>query len=944
MGTESARGVYATVEGSGRHLSRVPGRGEPMDAGRFRGVRELFEQALGRRPEERASFLDVSCGGDAELRAEVERLLAADGAAGGFLEQPALGPGFELPPAFAKGADAPDHTAGERIGPYKILRRIGTGGMSEVYLGVRADDEFQKRVALKIIRHDLGTEDRVRRFRTERQILAGLDHPAIAKMLDGGTTESGLPYFVMDYVEGVPIDEYCDRSRLSVRERLELFLTVCSAIQYAHQNLIVHRDVKPSNILVTAEGQVKLLDFGIAKLLRPDLVALEMEHTATWVRPMTPRYASPEQVQGKLVTTASDVYSLGVLLYELLTGHLPYRLEGRPPTELGRLVVDQEPERPSTAIGRVETGMSRRAPETPVTLDSVSQARATPPPQLRRQLSGDLDNIVLMALRKEAQRRYASAEQLAEDVRRYLKGLPVLARKDTLSYRTAKFVRRNWLGVGVAAAFVLLLVGFALTMALQARRIAHERDQAKVERDRAEQVVGFMQKIFEVSDPAEAKGEEISAREILDRGAARVQQDLKNQPEVRATLIAAIGNVYKSLGSYDRARELLEEALATREQLYPGDSTQVADSLHDVGLVLDLQGNPAAAETFLRKALAMRQKLAGGQHPPVAASLNLLGSVVRRQGRYEEAAELYRMALSMEPTLGMHETVMSAKNDLAALLVEVGDPKGAEPLLHEALGMCRQLFGEKSLPVAQGMSNLGAVLGMQGKYVEAEPYLRGALALYRKLLDVDHPVLADSLNNLAKLLQRKSEFDAAEALLREALRIERKRLGPRHPKVALRAFNMSELLQDQGKLGEAEAFARESLEIRRGSLGSDHADVGSSLSRLGDVLVEAGQPREAEPVLRESLRILEAALPSDHWRTANARSLFGRCLAAQGMFEEAGPLLLAGYEALRDQPRVEPRYVHGAHTRLVSFYEALGKPEAASAVGGADRPQKTNAP
>jgi len=944
VGTESARGVYATVEGSGRHLSRVPGRGEPMDAGRFRGVRELFEQALGRRPEERASFLDVSCGGDAELRAEVERLLAADGAAGGFLEQPALGPGFELPPAFAKGADAPDHTAGERIGPYKILRRIGTGGMSEVYLGVRADDEFQKRVALKIIRHDLGTEDRVRRFRTERQILAGLDHPAIAKMLDGGTTESGLPYFVMDYVEGVPIDEYCDRSRLSVRERLELFLTVCSAIQYAHQNLIVHRDVKPSNILVTAEGQVKLLDFGIAKLLRPDLVALEMEHTATWVRPMTPRYASPEQVQGKLVTTASDVYSLGVLLYELLTGHLPYRLEGRPPTELGRLVVDQEPERPSTAIGRVETGMSRRAPETPVTLDSVSQARATPPPQLRRQLSGDLDNIVLMALRKEAQRRYASAEQLAEDVRRYLKGLPVLARKDTLSYRTAKFVRRNWLGVGVAAAFVLLLVGFAVTMALQARRIAHERDQAKVERDRAEQVVGFMQKIFEVSDPAEARGEEISAREILDRGAARVQQDLKNQPEVRATLIGAIGNVYRSLGAYDSARELLEEALEIRNELYPGGSTAVADTMHNLGEVLLQQGKTKDAEVLFRNALVLRQRLLGSGHSDVAATLNRLGQAIQEQGRYEEAAEYYERVRLLEPTLAPNEQVIESRNGLAVVSIRTGDLKTAEELLREALEMRKRLHGEKHPEVAVSMTNLGAVLGMQGKYTEAEPYLKGALDLYRELLEPDHPTLAKSLNNMAKLLQRQGELGPAEGLLREAIEIERKRPGPDHPMVAQLAHNMSELLQDEGNLREAEVFARESLEARRKFPGGEQADIGSSLSRLADVLVSMSRFGEAEPLLRESVRTLEAALPRDHWRVANAQSLLGACLAARGHFEAAEPLLRSGYDSLSGQPGVEPRYLNAARARLGRFYEDRGEPEAARALGGDPSPQKTSAP
>jgi serine/threonine protein kinase len=435
-----------------------------MPDDRMKKIEKIFDGALQRSAAERAAFLDRACGDDDNLRREVEGLLAADSRAGEFLEQPIAEHGIELRPQ----GSAP---GGELVGAYRLLRRIGEGGMSEVYLAVRADDEYQKRVALKIIRQDLDREDMLRRFRTERQILAGLDHPNIAKLLDGGTTEGGLPYFVMDYIEGVPVDQYCDRGKLTLRERLELFRSVCSAVQYAHQNLVVHRDIKASNILVTSDGVPKLLDFGIAKLVKPDQFAQQAEYTATWLRPMTPRYASPEQVQGKLVTTASDVYSLGVLLYHLLTGHFPYRLEGRPPTELARLVVEEQPEKPSTAITRVETDPRARTRE-PVSADVVSKARRTQPPQLRRQLAGDLDNIVLMALRKEPQRRYASVEQFAEDTRRYLRGLPVLARQDTLGYRTSKFLRRNWLGVAVATGFVLLLVGFALTMVVQANRIA----------------------------------------------------------------------------------------------------------------------------------------------------------------------------------------------------------------------------------------------------------------------------------------------------------------------------------------------------------------------------------------------------------------------------------------------------------------------------------------
>jgi serine/threonine protein kinase len=417
----------------------------------WKQVKEIFNAALDRSVDEREAFLDEACGGDLSLRQQGERLINIHQQAGDFIEdRAATTQDSLLTNEFV--TLAPDPMIGRQVGAYRLVREIGRGGMGAVYLAVRADDQYQKRVALKLVKRGMGTKDILRRFRHERQILAGLNHPYIAQLLDGGTTEDGLPYFVMEYVEGQPITNYCDTHKLTIAERLKLFRQVCAAAQYAHQNLVVHRDLKPSNILITADGAPKLLDFGIAKLLNPELSAQAIDPTVTALRLMTPEYASPEQVRGEPVTTASDVYSLGIVLYELLTGHRPYRLKSRMPHDILRTVCEEEPERPSTVIDRVEAGASAEgATHIPLAPEIVSRTREGQPDKLRRRLQGDLDNIVLMAMRKEPQRRYATVNQLSEDIRRHLEGLPVVARKVTFGYRLQKFIARHKTSAAAAA-------------------------------------------------------------------------------------------------------------------------------------------------------------------------------------------------------------------------------------------------------------------------------------------------------------------------------------------------------------------------------------------------------------------------------------------------------------------------------------------------------------
>ncbi len=910
-----------------------------MEPERWRRVQEIFAATAELPSAERDAFLSDQADGDDELRSEVETLLSADSESKKFLEQPAL-PG-RISQILA---DGPTDKVEGRIGPYRLLRKLGEGGMSRVDLAVR-DDGFQRLVALKVIRRGLKSDDLLHRFRTERQILAGLDHPNIAKLLDGGSTEDDLPYFVMEHIDGIPVDEYCDRDRLTVFQRLQIFLDICAALQYAHQNLVVHRDIKPSNILVTADGTAKLLDFGIAKLLKPEQFPVRVELTATMMRPMTPFYASPEQVQGRTITTASDVYSMGVLLYKLLTGHLPYQVETRTAKEVERAVVEVPPERPSTAVSRVETVPSGGDGETTITPETVSRARSVQPHQLRRVLTGDLDTILLAALRKEPQRRYGTVEQFAEDVRRSLDGLPVRAHKDSLGYRARKFIQRNRVPIGVGATIVALLFGFAVTMAMQASRIALERDAEQRERDRSEQVVTFLQDIFRVSDPLgqggetipgeTIPGETITAREILDSGAQRVTRELQDQPEVQATLMQAIGNVYRNLGLYDLAEPLLREALSVRRRVLGADHPAVAQSLNNLGVVLRQRGDYDGAEPLFNEALEMRRDHHGeADHPDVAESINNLALLYQERGRYPVAEKLLREAIAIQRAVGggAGAELASLLANLGILLTEVGDWTGAEPPFREALELRRATLGEDHALVADSLNDLGVFLGIQGDYEAAEDMLSEALAMRRRSLSKDNPTLAESLNNLGRLRREKGDYAGAEELYREAISIRENQLGRDHRLVAIHVHNLGQVLQAQGKLARAEVQLRDSLAIRIRLFGEQHQEVGWSYIALGDVLVGQGRPAAAESLLDKGVRILTGNLPPNHWRIAYAESALGSCFTALERYREAEPLLLSSYENLSARRGPEHRRTQDALDHLIELYDTTDRVAEANAL------------
>jgi serine/threonine-protein kinase len=782
-----------------------------MQPERWRRVCAVLEGALELGPEERAEWLRDRCSREPEIRDEVESLLRADRRAGRFLEQP-LGRASKASAAAGATAGAADPRPPERLGPYRLLEPLGHGGTSSVYLAVRGDDEYRQRVAVKILRPGVGS-DAGRRLRVERQILAHLDHPNIARFLYGDTTGDGLPFFAMELVEGVRVDRYCREHQLSIEQRLELFLEICSAVEYAHRNLVVHRDLKPGNILVTRDGRPKLLDFGIAKLLDPELAGPESATTVHWLRVLTPAYASPEQVRGEPISTATDVYSLGVLLYELLTGVLPIPLAGAsgagsaPPStaEIERAVLEQEPRRPSAAV--VDAGR----------------------PELRRHLAGDLDQIVLKALRKEPGHRYSSVERLAEDIHRHLRGEPVRARKGTLAYRTGRFLRRHRWQTAAAAAFLATVLGFTAAVAHQASRIraqaeaiAAERDEARAESEKRRRVLEFLEQVFTRVGELEAQGQRIDAAGMLSLG-VEMAGERGDEPEVQADLLSALGRNLERVRRWDEAETTHRTALGIRTRIFGDDSLAAGRSLYDLSSVSYQLGRYPEAERRARRAVELIRRHLGQEDPEVAEALTNLATVVYTRQRSDEAEALFRQALEIR----------------------------------------RRRLGDDHPLVVASLNHLGLTLASGGRHREAEAHLREALAIQRRGDPSDWD-LAYNLNNLAFALQEQGELDAAEPLLAEALAIWRRTLAEDDPQIGIALQGLGRLRLAQGAAAEAEAVLREHSKLVASSAPPGHWDRAQAAALLGAALCEQGRSAEAEPLLAESLRVLTAERGADH--------------------------------------------------------------------------------
>jgi serine/threonine protein kinase len=857
-----------------------------MNPERWSKIKEISEQAATLQGEQRTAFLQAQCSEDVTLQAEVETLLASEieTLPGAFEQTNRLAEAslFEdVTMALATPAYLDDDMVGKPVGAYKIEREVGRGGMGAVYLATRADAQFEKQVAIKLVKRGMDSDFVIRRFLGERQILAHLNHPNIARLLDGGTTEEGLPYFVMEYIEGLPITQYCDAQRLTTVERLKLFQQVCSAVQYAHQNLVVHRDIKPGNILVTSAGEVKLLDFGIAKLLAPDFSPTDM--TAKYGSVMTPDYASPEQAKGEPITTASDIYSLGVLLYQLLTGHRPYHIKNTSPVEMVRVICEQEPDRPSTVINRSVTVIGQND-NTLQTLkpEDLSKLRDSQPEKLRRQLAGDLDNVILKAMRKEPERRYVSAEQFSEDIRRHLEGLPVIARPDTFSYRTGKFIQRHKAGLAAAVLILLTLIGGIVGTTWQAF-------VAKSERSRAEKRFNDVRKLansflFEFHDSIQNLAGATPARALVVKRALEYLDGLSQEAGNDLSLQRELATAYEKVGDVQ------------------GDP--YSGSLGDTASALD----------SYRKALAIRQKLVAADsinmavRRELASSYMKIGSMNWLQGHWDEAIESHQKAIEINEALVAADPAnVSLSGDLARNYAYLGDALAEKGNLEEALSSQR-----KSLAMRQGLANstdktirmeiasshvkLADVLLRSGKIAECfENYDKGlkifeALMLTEPNDDDVRSRLQGTYQRLGEALRRNADTTRALDYFQKSLKMDEERVQKDPTNAVARRNLMGEYvsigltLSDENKMQEALGYYGKAFDIATSLAAADPnnkqalTDLLTTHLNIGGLMYQLNHHTEADSHLTAAMEIAERLATQESASADSKDSLAIVCL------------------------------------------------------------------
>ncbi len=817
-------------------------------------------------------------------------------------------------------SDASRRQSGESIGAYRIVRPLGEGGMGEVVLAERDDGQFRQQVAIKLVKRGALSRNVQGRLKAERQILASLDHPNIARLLDGGTTVDGTPYIVMEYIEGESIDKYCDSRKLPIEARLSIFRIVCAAVHSAHQNLIVHRDLKPSNILVTGDGTPKLLDFGIAKILDERQFIHTLAVTQLDVRVMTPEHASPEQIRGEQLTTASDTYALGVLLYELLTGHKPYEIASARLSDIERAICEQAP-LPLTA------SLPHRSQDTDSQTEKACAARSTTVAKLRRTLSGDLATIVMTALRKEPERRYASVEQFAADIERYLSGMPVAACKDSWQYRTTKFVQRHRVAVASSTLAFVGLAAFAITTTLQAQRITRETA-------RAAQVSSFLIDMFQQADPTHSRGRDITVREMLDVGSRRMATQLAEQPDTRAHLQAAIGKVYADLGLYDAAEPLLRESIAIRSQLYGARNKETATSLQYLGDTFLNKKDLEQAAPLLEEALAVNRRAFGPGDLELAASLRSVGELRVQQQRLADAEQLLgesmRVLAEAKPSDIAEKIAVAAEsaatlNAQAILSRQKGDYAAAESIYRQALATSEKTLGRDHPTVAFLTHNLAIAIERQGRLAEAQPIFKETIELYRKIFGAEHPETLTAMANYGASLHRMRDLPGAERIYREVLQLREKLLGDRSSPVGYDHVNLGMLLHDKSQFRDAEIEFRTALDIYDKTLPANHSYKASAYRSLALTLIALNKSREAETDLRRALDIFGANLADDNPQMIATRGALGKALAAQKRFAEAEPLLLQSYRSMLKSRGASNSIVTRMHTWIEELYRDWNK-------------------
>ncbi|MEM7368327.1 MAG: serine/threonine-protein kinase [Bacteroidota bacterium] len=896
-----------------------------MENTRWQQLQHWFEAALKLPAAEREAYLSNQCADQPGMAQEVLELLQADASEDSLLSNIVL-PQLDLQELLHP-------MEGQILGPYQVEKVLGKGGMGTVYLARRIDGEFDQLVAVKLLKRGMDSEELFQRFRIERQIQARLEHPHIARLLDGGLTADGQPYFTMEYVPGLPLGEYCNRHLLSIDQRLGIFLQICEAIQYAHSQLVIHRDLKPNNILVNEEGTVKLLDFGIARLMDEDQAS---GLTQDGNRVFTPEYASPEQAQGKSVGTATDVYSLGVIVYELLTGLRPFDLADLSPVERELIITKERPPLPSQRV--VELPSDKLA------------GRDGSIDRLSKHLKGDLDTICLKALRKEAERRYTSAGEFAEDIRNYLHHQPVKARPDTFVYRSKKFIQRN--RVAVTASLLASLL-FLFTISFYTWQVGNERDRAQLEAQKSKEIADFLTEIFMESNPIVNQGDTLTAMQLLDRGAKKIKTELEDNPQLKREMLALLGSLYREMGNsssslhmYDAALDIAPDEHAISDAfIFNRMATQAihngyleeADSLlgeaqqaliaegdfpnRDWGEWYNTKGNLHletrqldSAETAYLSALHVFQDIYSGPDPNIAGTFQSLGLLYSISFQADKAVDYLHRSLSMAKHIETEEGIGYRKpmlfQSLARAYSKTGDFDTAIAYADSALLLFRKSYGNEH-PLLGGYLRVKAILlADSGKSEEAKALLEECLALNQKLYGPTHENLASVLSDLGTISTDQNDPVGAEAYFRQSLSMRGENSPPQG--LAINKSLLAGAVEKQGRYTEAETLYMESLALDRETYGNVHPYIADGLNNIGQMWEDLGETEKAMAYYEEALALVDSGLSLQNPYISTSFLLKGRLLTKQGALEEAYPLLVQGLGLREDiLPPINPHIATG---------------------------------
>jgi serine/threonine protein kinase/tetratricopeptide (TPR) repeat protein len=873
--------------------------GIEMNSARWEKIQQLFHDAADLPVAEQQEFLSTACGGDNTLIADVMTLLREDLRSDSFINCSVTQVARDV-----MVDSSPELLIPKELGPYKVKKVLGEGGMGVVYLAERED--LKSLVAIKVLRDAWLSPARRARFAAEQRTLAQLNHPSIARLYDADTLDDGTPCFVMEYVEGIPLTDYCEKYQCSIERRIQLFRAVCEAVLYAHQHAVIHRDLKPSNILVKNDGSVRLLDFGVAKQI--DSLDATVDQTLTGLRLMTPAYAAPEQVRGERVGIHTDVYSLGVILYELLSGQLPFDLTNLTPGEAATIIAGHEPGKPS-----VITKQSKSLPSTISGRQSLTKAEWA-----------DLDVLCLTAMHKDAQRRYRSVEALIRDLDHYLNGEPLEARPDSLHYRVGKFVKRNHRAVLGTATALMIVIGMAVVFTV---RLATARNAAVAEAARTQRIQRFMMNLFEGGDESVGPANDMRVVTLVDRGAQEARA-LEGEPAVQAELYQTLGSIYQNLGKLDQAEKSINSALDERTKVFGKDSLEVADTLVALAMLRDAQARYDEAERLALQALDIDKRRLQTNHPAIAKATSALGRILEDRGEYDKAISVLKQAVRMQSTPEAQTADLSASmSELANCYFYAGNYSASDSLNQQILAMDRKLYGERHPHVANDLINLGAIQYEWSHYTEAERYYRKALDIIEAFYGKDHPETASAYTMLARALVPQKRFEEAESMLGEALRIDERVHGKVHPRVASTLNELGKIAQQQGHLSEAAEDFQRMTDIYREVYGGKHYLIGIALSNLGSVYMDLKQYERAEQLFRQALQSFADTLPANNQNTGIARSKLGRSLLCQHRFAEAEKESHAGYDILSKQENPSKVRLHDVSTDLAEEYEALDQPE-----------------